>query len=322
MPHATTKDNVKLYYEEAGSGTPIIFSHEFAGDYRNWELQMRFFSRRHRCITYSARGYKPSDIPSDGNAYTYMHWVSDVVAMLDHLKIDKAHFVGLSMGGYTALMMGVHQPGRALSLTAAGAGSGSERAGGEEFRKTFMTTADEFEKHGSAYVVERYGMGTARISFLVKDPRGFAEFNEHVRLARSARRGAHPARLSGRAAVALRLREGDSHHQGADADRGRRRGRSVSRAELPPQAMDHDVGPGGVPEDRPRGEPGGAGAVQRGGRRLHRPRRGRPLAGARSAVDPEVAARRLLSSSCAGLTRIHVSLAICEKAGSPGPARP
>ena len=106
MPYAMTKDNVKLYYEETGSGTPIIFSHEFAGDYRNWELQMRFFSRRHRCITYSARGYKPSDVPSDANAYSYMHWVDDVVAILDHLKIAKAHFVGLSMGGYTALMMG------------------------------------------------------------------------------------------------------------------------------------------------------------------------------------------------------------------------
>jgi proline iminopeptidase len=107
-----------------------------------------------------------------------LHWVSDVVDILDHLNIAKAHFVGLSMGGYTALMMGVHQPGRLLSLTAAGAGSGSDKAGGEDFRKTFMATADEFEKHGSAYVVERYGMGTARIPYLVKDPRGFAEFNE------------------------------------------------------------------------------------------------------------------------------------------------
>ncbi len=178
MPYAITKDNVKLYYEEVGSGTPIIFSHEFAGDYRNWELQMRFFSRRHRCITYSSRGYKPSDIPSDANAYSYMHWVNDVVAILDHLKIAKAHFVGLSMGGYTALMMGVHQSSRLLSLTAAGAGSGSDRVGGDEFRKTFMATADDFEKRGSAHVVAIYGMGTARIPFLVKDPRGFAEFNE------------------------------------------------------------------------------------------------------------------------------------------------
>ncbi len=108
MPYATTKDNVKLYYEEAGSGTPIMFSHEFAGDHRNWEPQMRFFSRRHRCITYSARGYTPSDVPKDWKAYSYKHWVDDAIAVLDHLKIDKAHVVGLSMGGYTAAMLGLH----------------------------------------------------------------------------------------------------------------------------------------------------------------------------------------------------------------------
>ncbi|MEX2036714.1 MAG: alpha/beta hydrolase [Xanthobacteraceae bacterium] len=177
MPYATTKDNAKLYYEEAGSGTPILFSHEFAGDYRNWEPQMRYFSRSHRCITYSARGYTPSDVPGDPNAYSYQHWAGDAVAVLDHLKIDKAHFVGLSMGGYTAVVMGMLHPQRVLSLTAAGAGSGSERAQTEELRKSWRALADEFEKKGSAEVVRTYGLGPARIPFLVKDPRGFEEFN-------------------------------------------------------------------------------------------------------------------------------------------------
>jgi hypothetical protein len=63
MPHAVAKDNVRLYFEEAGSGTPIIFLHEFAADHTNWEPQMRYFSRGHRCIAYSARGYTPSDVP-------------------------------------------------------------------------------------------------------------------------------------------------------------------------------------------------------------------------------------------------------------------
>src|SRR5262245_37497627 len=136
MPHAKTADGVRLYYEEAGSGTPILFVHEFAGDYRNWESQVRYFSRRHRCISYSARGYKPSDVPADVSAYSYRHWVSDATAVLDHLSIEKAHFVGLSMGGYTVVQIGINQPQRALSLTAAGAGSGSERNFTEEFRKS------------------------------------------------------------------------------------------------------------------------------------------------------------------------------------------
>jgi 3-oxoadipate enol-lactonase len=177
MPHATTGDGIKLYFEEAGSGTPILFIHEFAGDYRIWEPQMRYFSRRHRCICYSARGYKPSDVPSDVSAYSYKHWISDAVAVLDHLKIEKAHFVGLSMGGYTVVMLGIHQLGRALSLTAAGAGSGSERVRTEEFRKQSLALAEQFEKVGSAEVARTYGMSPARVSFLVKDPRGFADFN-------------------------------------------------------------------------------------------------------------------------------------------------
>lgn len=177
MPYATTADNVRLYYEEAGSGTPILFMHEFAGDYRNWEPQMRYFSRRHRCITYSARGYTPSDVPDNPKAYSYKHWVSDAIAILDHLKIEKAHVVGLSMGGYNAVMLALMHPQRLLSATAAGAGSGSERARTEEFRSSARALADDFERKGSAAVVKVYGLSPARIPFLVKDPRGFEEFN-------------------------------------------------------------------------------------------------------------------------------------------------
>ncbi len=178
MPYATAKDNVKLYYEETGSGTPILFCHEFAGDYRNWELQMRFFSRRHRCITYSSRGYKPSDVPKDWKDYSYKHWSSDAIAVLDHLKIDKAHFVGLSMGGFTVLQIALDYANRALSIVPAGAGSGSERAHTEDFRKNSKLVAEEFLKLGTPKVVEAYGLSSARIPFLVKDPRGFEEFNK------------------------------------------------------------------------------------------------------------------------------------------------
>src|ERR1700680_1487747 len=177
MPYATTTDKVRLYYEEAGSGTPILFVHEFAGDHRNWEPQMRYFARRHRCIAYSARGYKPSDVPNDASAYTYKHWFGDAIAVLDHLKIEKAHFIGLSMGGYTVVQIGIHHSGRALSLTAAGAGSGSERSYTEDFRKNALATAEMFEKAGSEEVARTYGLSPPRISFLIKDPRGFADFN-------------------------------------------------------------------------------------------------------------------------------------------------
>src|ERR1700752_4687751 len=103
MPYAAASDNVRLYFEEAGSGTPILFLHEFAPVHTNWEPQMRYFSRGHRCIVYSARGYTPSDVPASAESYSYKHFYTDAFAVLDHLKIPKAHFVGLSMGSYSSV---------------------------------------------------------------------------------------------------------------------------------------------------------------------------------------------------------------------------
>src|SRR5450759_5333073 len=105
MPYALTSDNVRLYYEEVGQGTPILFVHEFAGDHRSWEPQLREFGKRCRCIAYAARGYTPSDVPPSGEAYSYQHVMRDAVAVLDHLKIERAHLVGLSMGGYTTCLL-------------------------------------------------------------------------------------------------------------------------------------------------------------------------------------------------------------------------
>ena len=56
-------NGVEIYYEEHGEGTPVLFCHEFAGDHRSWAPQVRFFARRYRTITFSARGYPPSSVP-------------------------------------------------------------------------------------------------------------------------------------------------------------------------------------------------------------------------------------------------------------------
>jgi 3-oxoadipate enol-lactonase len=193
MAYASARDGVKLYYEEAGSGSPILFVHEFAADYKSWEPQMRYFARRHRCITYSARGYAPSDVPSSGEAYTYERFRDDVVDMLDHLKIAKAHIVGLSMGGYSALCVGLTYPDRALSLTLAGTGSGSENGGTEEFRKSARDVAAQFERDGAEAVARGYGNGPTRIPYEVKDPRGHREFLEAL-AAHDAQGSAHTMR--------------------------------------------------------------------------------------------------------------------------------
>jgi 3-oxoadipate enol-lactonase len=176
MPYAVASDKVRLYFEEAGSGTPIIFLHEFAADHTNWEPQMRYFSRGHRVIAYSARGYAPSDVPPSADAYTYKHFYTDALAVLDHLGIARAHFVGLSMGSYSSLQVALNAPNRPLSMTLAGVGSGSSLENLEAFRKGCRDTAEQLEAIGSVEVAKVTREAPGRIPFLVKDPRGHADF--------------------------------------------------------------------------------------------------------------------------------------------------
>ena len=96
MPYAAADDGVKLYYEETGAGVPVIFVHEFAGDLRSWEAQLRHFGQRYRTIAYNARGYPPSDVPEDVGKYSQNRAAEDIAAVLDHLQLNRAHVVGRS----------------------------------------------------------------------------------------------------------------------------------------------------------------------------------------------------------------------------------
>ena len=181
-------DGTRLYYEEAGEGTPVLFVHEFAGDHRSWEPQMRSFSRRYRSIVYAARGYPPSDVPDDVSAYSQDLAVTDAISVLDHLSIDRAHIVGLSMGGFTSLHLGLRYPDRARSVVVAGVGYGAHPDARESFRKEAAAIASALESEGSGSFAQRYAQGPARVQFQNKDPRGWAEFAEQ--LAEHSARGA------------------------------------------------------------------------------------------------------------------------------------
>jgi pimeloyl-ACP methyl ester carboxylesterase len=177
---ATAPDGVRLYVEETGAGVPILFIHEFSGDCRSWEPQVRSFSRRYRCITYNARGYPRSDVPAAVESYSQDIAVADALAVLDALEIATAHVVGLSMGGFCALHFGLQHPDRALSLVVAGAGYGAQPDRIQAFKEESEIVARAWADQGSAAVAPRMAVGPARVQFQNKNPRGWAEFAEQL----------------------------------------------------------------------------------------------------------------------------------------------
>jgi pimeloyl-ACP methyl ester carboxylesterase len=176
MAFAETDDGVKLYYEETGTGFPVIFVHEFAGDHRSWEPQLRRFARRYRCITYNARGYPPSEVPEDPARYSQARATADIKAVLDHLGIERAHIVGLSMGGFATLHFGLTHPGMARTLVVAGCGYGAEHDRRDQFRAEAEACAKSLARDGMAAFAAGYSLGPTRVQFQNKDPRGHREF--------------------------------------------------------------------------------------------------------------------------------------------------
>jgi pimeloyl-ACP methyl ester carboxylesterase len=157
-----------------------VFVHEFAGDCRSWEPQVRAFARRYRCIVFNARGWTPSEVPQDVGAYSQARARDDIRCVLDRLGIDRAHICGLSMGGFATLHFGLAYPNRALSLVVAGVGYGAEKGEREKFRNEATVIAARLEKEGMATFAEAYAYGPTRVQFENKDPRGFAEFKRQL----------------------------------------------------------------------------------------------------------------------------------------------
>lgn len=170
-------DGTKLYYERTGEGTPVVFVHEFAGDYESWEPQVRHFSRRFSTITYNARGYPPSDVPENDDAYSFETAIADLLAVLDHLKIEKAHIVGFSMGSFVALFFGARHPERVLSVVPVGCGYGAEKGWDEIHRRNFAELASALQVEPEEASM-RYARSATRTQLARKDPRGWAEFAE------------------------------------------------------------------------------------------------------------------------------------------------
>ena len=178
-----TDDGVELQVEWVGDGEVILFVHEFAGDHRSWEPQVRRFCRSYRCVTYSARGYLPSDVPTDPEQYSQQRAIDDAIAVLDGLDVSSAHIFGISMGGFTALHLGLQHPSRVRSILVAGTGYGAHPDEASRFRQECAQIASRFETLGAAGFARDYLSAPARVQFKNKDPIGWqrlvGELAEH-----------------------------------------------------------------------------------------------------------------------------------------------
>lgn len=184
-------NGVDLYYEDTGRGFPLVWSHEFGGDCRAWEPQVRYFARRYRVITYNHRGYPPSSVPERADAYTQQNLIEDLHQLLRALDIRQAHVAGLSMGANVALNFGLQHPEMAKSLIIAACGSGTVDR--ERFLVQYAANADAYEREGIDALVRNFETLASRAAFKLKDPRGWAEFLAHAR-AHSSQACAHIVR--------------------------------------------------------------------------------------------------------------------------------
>jgi len=181
MPNARVRSGhgtIDLYYEETGQGFPLIWCHEFGGDYRSYEPQVRYFSRFYRVVTWNCRGFPPSEVPKEPEAYSVDALVEDLKALMEHLAIPRAYVGGVSMGGGLALNFGIRYPEKAAALVICGAGSGT--VGRDDFLKSSEENAVLYEREGAEAKARSFASNPTRQGFAQKDPRGWAEFLRHV----------------------------------------------------------------------------------------------------------------------------------------------
>ncbi|MBO6784961.1 MAG: alpha/beta hydrolase [Alphaproteobacteria bacterium] len=171
-------NGVRLWVEEEGSGPALVFVHEFGGDHRSWRGQVDHFRERYRCVTYSARGYPPSDIPDDEDSYGQDFSTADLLGVLDALAIDRAHVVGLSMGAYTGLRFAMAHPYRIETLVAASGGSGSFPPTRELFLNETRDLADTIIAQESLDL-PGFAASATRTQLKLKDPGAWQEFADH-----------------------------------------------------------------------------------------------------------------------------------------------
>jgi len=195
------RDGVEIYYEVHGSGAPLLLTHGYSSTSAMWQGQIEALSKRHRLVLWDMRGHGQSDYPADPRAYSEALTVADMAALLDEVGARRAIVGGLSLGGYMSLAFYRAHPQRVRALLIIDTGPGFKKDDAREaWNKRAHETGERFEREGLAVLKSS---SRERSSVSHRDASG---------LARAAR---DPARCPRDRALA--------GHQGAFADRGRRR---------------------------------------------------------------------------------------------------
>ena len=116
MPYARTDDRLRLYYEEHGSGTPLVLAYGIGGNTDMWDVNRDALAAQHRLVLWEPRGHARSDSPEDPARYSFQRWVLDLKTVFDVLRIRKAHVGGLSLGAGIATRFALRFPARVRSL--------------------------------------------------------------------------------------------------------------------------------------------------------------------------------------------------------------
>lgn len=148
MP-TTTLIDAEIYYEDHGSGLPVVLTHGYAATSQMWGPQIAPLSRDARLIIWDMRGHGQTESPEDPAAYSEAATVEDLAHLLRHLEVDRAVIGGLSLGGYMSLAFYLAHPEMTRALILCDTGPGYKNPQSREgWNKTAYTRAERFEERG------------------------------------------------------------------------------------------------------------------------------------------------------------------------------
>jgi pimeloyl-ACP methyl ester carboxylesterase len=119
MPYAVT-NGIRTHYEEdagpGGAGEPLVLLHGFTGSVAQWTVARPLLASEHRVLCYDLRGHGRTGAPEDMAAYSIDAYAADLLDLLNHLGIERAHILGSSFGGMVALEFALQHPERVRTL--------------------------------------------------------------------------------------------------------------------------------------------------------------------------------------------------------------